>query len=269
MIRTAHVAVVVLTLAMLALASTAFAADVWKDDPQVGDYQGDWAAGVKVWPRGMVAQVIPRADGKYQINLLPEFDQRCPPLAVVNGRTEGGAIVIDDGDWSGRIENGEFTGKGLAKGNPGAFEMKKVDRPSPRLGAKAPAGAVVLFDGSGFDHWTGIGKGGEEEDIAWKLVDGVMEVAPTLDEHAFASSLGTKKTFQDYHLHIEFRLPLFPEVLGQSRGNSGIIFEDYIFHELQMLDSYGLPGYYDECGGLYKISAPQVNMCHPPLAWQS
>ena len=269
MIRTRNVISMASTFAILALASAAVAADVWKDDPLIGDYQGDWVADVKVWPRGLVAQVIPRGDGTYQINVLPEFDHRCPPLAVVEAKTEAKAVVFDDGNWSGRIEDGDFTGLGPVKGKPAAFGMKKVDRPSPRLGAAPPPGAIILFDGTGFDHWAGIGKGGQTEEVAWKVVDGVMEVAPTLEEHAFASSVGTKKTFQDYHLHIEFRLPLFPEVIGQSRGNSGIIFEDYTFHELQVLDSYGLPGYYDECGAIYNISAPHVNMCRPPLDWQS
>jgi hypothetical protein len=254
---------------VLVLSSSILADDLWKADPLVGDYQGDWAKDAKVWPRSLVAQVIPRGQGKYLINLLPKFDHRCPPVAIVEAKTEGAAVVFENGQFSGRIEDGRFTGKGRLKGKLATFEMSKVTRPSPRLGAAAPAGAVVLFDGSGFNHWAAIGKGGASEGIPWKLVDGAMEVAPTLQEHAFATSIGTKSTFQDYHLHVEFRLPLFRDVIGQSRGNSGIIFEDYTFHELQVLDSYGLPGYYDECGAIYNISAPHVNMCRPPLEWQS
>jgi len=241
----------------------------WTADPLVGDYEGDWSKDARVWPRGLVAQVIPRGAGTYLVNLLPEFDHRCPPLAAVEARRDGDLLVIGGDPWSGRIEGGKFTGRGLVKGKTASFELEKVRRPSPRLGAEPPQGALVLFDGSGFDHWVGIGKGKDVQEVTWQLVDGVMQPAPTLTDHAFAASIGTKETFQDYHLHIEFRLPLLPDVLGQSRGNSGIIFEDYTFHELQVLDSYGLPGYYDECGAIYKISAPHVNMCRPPLEWQS
>jgi hypothetical protein len=39
--------------------------------------------------------------------------------------------------------------------------------------------------------------------------------------------------------------------------------------EVQILDSYGLPGYWDETGAIYKKEAPKVNMCAPPGQWQS
>ncbi len=254
---------------IFALCTGSPATDVWTADPIMGDYEGSWTQGAKGRPREMVAQVIPRGEGRYRINLLPEFDMRCPPYAAVDAQTEGKAVVFENGSWSGRIERGILTGKGPINDKQGMFELKKTTRPSPRLGAPPPDGAIVLFDGSGFDHWTGIENSGELKDVTWKLVNGAMEVAPTLADHGFATSIATKQPYRDYHLHLEFRLPLFANVIGQSRSNSGIIFEDYSFHELQVLDSYGLPGYYDECGGIYKVSGPQANMCRPPQQWQS
>ena len=35
------------------------------------------------------------------------------------------------------------------------------------------------------------------------------------------------------------------------------------------MDTYGLAGYYDECGAIYQIAPPKVNMCLMPRQWQS
>lgn len=130
------------------------------------------------------------------------------------------------------------------------FELKKTTRQSPTLGQPPPAGAIVLFDGrtvAAFD------RGRLDEQHGVLNTDG--------------RDVSTKQKFGSYTLHVEFMLPYRPEARGQSRGNSGLYLANR--YEVQVLDSFGLDGKSNECGGIYTRLAPKVNMCLPPLQWQT
>jgi len=239
-------------------------------DPFLGDWEGRVAKGDKPRAYPVVAQVIPRGGARYEIVFQEAFDCRCPVYGRAAGRVEGGRLRFEGDGFAGEAVGDHMTGTGRRIDHMGtedglAIELKKVVRPCPGVGAKPPDGAVVLFDGTGFDAW----QPDRGDAITWKVVDGAACAWPTMTEHAIGPGIVTRRAFRDCRLHLEFRLPLLAESTGQNRANSGITFEDYAWHELQVLDSYGLPGTWDECGALYRIAAPYVHMCAPPGAWQS
>jgi len=149
--------------------------------------------------------------------------------------------------YSGTIQGGELKGKSDAGVE---FACKRVVRESPTLGAKPPEGAIVLFDGTKTDEFNG---GRLDADKKVLCTDG--------------KDITTKRKFNNYTAHVEFMLPYKPTGRGQGRGNSGFYQVDC--YEVQVLDSFGLMGKNNECGGIYTKADPKVNMCLPPLQWQT
>ena len=223
--------------------------------PFVGDWTGFWSSGEDKHP-WISAQVIPMGHGNYDIVLKKRLYVRAPLFKAVTANEDGGALVFDDGEYYGRIQGDTFTG-GRRGDKPGEFDLERYIWESPDLGLKPPPGAVVLFDGSGFEAWRRFPKG-----KSWEILPGkVLQANPDI------GYIESEQKFTDVKLHVEFRLPFLPEERGQGRANSGVFLQKYF--EVQILDSYGLPGYWNECGAIYQISPPHVNRCAPPLQWQS
>lgn len=210
-----------------------------------GEYKGMVAADDN---RTWGAQVIALGKGQYRMVGYPgglpgDGYAAGDETKTAEGKRSGNTITfkIDDITIEVTAEQLKVMANGEAVGL-----LKRVNRESPTLGKKPPEGAIVLFDGNGADKFEG-GK--------------------TSDEKLLLADTFSKEKFMDHTLHVEFRTPFRPEARGQARGNSGVYVQSR--YEVQVLDSFGLSGEDNECGGIYKIAKPKVNMCYPPLTWQT
>ncbi len=194
-------------------------------------------------------QVIARGDGKFHAVAypggLPGDGWEGKEKIETDGQLSGNTVRFSDPEkGSGEISGGKMTI--FNKDNEKIGELTKVLRKSPTEGKKAPEGAVVLFDGKSPDAFK---NGRVTEDGL--LMQGIM----------------SKQTFQSFSLHLEFQLSFMPYASGQGRANSGCYMQGR--YETQILDSFGLKGEHNECGGIYTVKNPSVNMCFPPLSWQT
>ncbi|WP_425616329.1 DUF1080 domain-containing protein [Anatilimnocola sp. NA78] len=240
---------------LLAVASVGVAADpklTFTNEKDAGpDFvvQGEYA-GSDIEGHKWGVQVIALGDGKFDVVGYPgglPGDGWKRGDATKTGKAEtatDGTVNVKGDDWTATIKDGTLT---VVHGDKKVAEIKKTERKSPTLGAKPPEGAKVLFDGTTADNF----KNG-------KLVEGNL-LGPTNCE--------SNAKFGDHSFHIEFRTPFMPGARGQQRGNSGVYLQSR--YELQVLDSFGLDGKNNECGGIYTVAVPNVNMCLPPLAWQT
>jgi hypothetical protein len=254
----------ILVASALALVLPMFAADPPKpDEPKAftdpekagpdfriqGEYLGDASGG------RAGAQIIAEGNGQFSVRLLagglPGAGWDGETVAQGTGKTADGKTTFKVVLGMGRgvkaeVADGVFVGVD-EQGSKG--ELKRVVRHSPTEGAKPSEGAVVLFDGKNADAWD-----------HGKIENGLLSVS-------VPNGQTSKRTFRDCTIHAEFILPFMPKSRGQGRANSGLFVDGR--YEVQVLDSFALVGRYNECGAIYSLKAPQVNMCFPPLQWQT
>ena len=123
-------------------------------------------------PGGLGPQCRHEADGEVKDGSVTFLDAKGKTVAVLAADT----LTVKD-------QSGATTGT-----------LKKVSRQSPTKGAKPPAGAIVLFDGTSVDQW----KNGK--------------MTP---DHLLMEGATSKQKFGDATFHLEFRLSFMPFSQGQ------------------------------------------------------
>ena len=142
--------------------------------------------------------------------------------------------------------------------------IPKVVTPGADCGAP-PSDAIILFDGKNLDEWV---SNRDKSPAKWIVADGIMTVNKT------AGNIETKRTFKNYQLHIEWRIPEHITGSGQARGNSGVFLASTgpgdAGYELQILDSYNNATYVNgQAGSIYKQAIPLANPARKPGEWQT
>jgi hypothetical protein len=193
-------------------------------------------------------QVVARGNGQFQAveyaGGLPGNGGAMENRRKYSGAKSSGAVELAGDDRRISIERDwasvrDASGRELGR-------LAKHHRLSQTLLAPPPREATVLFRGTHADRFTA----------------GIVTADKLLNVGA-----DTVQDYGDFSMHLEFRTPYMPAARGQARGNSGVYIQGR--YELQILDSFGLDGLNNECGGIYTQQRPLINMCLPPLSWQT
>jgi Domain of Unknown Function (DUF1080) len=139
-----------------------------------------------------------------------------------------------------------------------------VVTPGATLGAP-PSDAILLFDGKNLDEWVTVK---DKSPAQWDVHDGVATVKKS------GGNIETKRSFKNFQLHVEWKIPESITGTSQARGNSGVFLASTgpgdDGYELQVLDNYQNDTYVNGMvGSLYKQSIPLANACRKPGEWQA
>jgi hypothetical protein len=133
--------------------------------------------------------------------------------------------------------------------------------------AEPPSDAIVLFDGKNLDQWV---SAQDKSPAKWTVADGVLTVNKTKG----VGNIETKRSFKNYQLHVEWKIPENITGTDQARGNSGVFLASTgpgdAGYELQVLDSYNNKTYVNgQAGSIYKQAIPLANANRKPGEWQT
>lgn len=171
-------------------------------------------------------------DGTFRFAIPPQWETN-PRDITFEGRLDGdritGSMTMGDGQkatWSGTR----------------APSLRRAGRP-------AWGEPITLFNGKSLDGWQPVGR----DENQWRALGGILQNARS------GANLVTVQKFDDFKLHLEFRVP--------KGANSGVYLRGR--YELQIDDAAGLEPSSHHLGGLYGFIAPSENVARAAGEWQS
>ena len=174
-------------------------------------------------------------------------------------KLEGPRMTFTTSEWFGKptevtwvvaANAGRLTGsQKRADGTVGQI----VGVPAPGLNRAPPESwskPEPLFNGKDLNGWEPDNPAGNH----WKAIDG------ELVNEAAGANIRTRRTFQDFKLHIEYNCP--------NEGNSGV----YLRGRYEIQVAYEKPGVNDrfhDMGSIYGFLAPSAEVSPRPGQWES
>ena len=151
-------------------------------------------------------------------------------------------------------------------------EETEVYEPVPKVvtpgtaSADAPSDALRLFDAKNLDQW--VLTSDHSAPANWTVEGGILTVKKDV------GNIETKRSFGNYQLHLEWRIPANISGTGQARGNSGVFLASTgkgdLGYELQIVDAYHNKTYVNGmAGSIYKQAIPLANPARKPGEWQT
>lgn len=221
-----------------------------EDDPSyrlMGEFAGPITVGENEY-QTIGLQLRPLGKGQFEALAyrggLPGQTGFEPQAEQLIGQLNDGFLVLSGGPWAVLIEQDH--GTVINRQGERIGRLERIVRHSRTLAAAPPAGAMVVFDGSGTEQF---------------------QRAELTDDGLLVEGAVIKPMFQDFDLHLEFLLPYMPRARDQGRANSGVYIQSR--YECQILDSFGELPRFNGAGSLYRFRAPDVNASLPPLVWQT
>jgi Domain of Unknown Function (DUF1080) len=176
-------------------------------------------------------------DNKMSFAIPPQWDKEDKDL-VVEADLKDGTLVGTMNQPNGEIVN--FVG---------VKAPKLINTTEPTFGKP-----MAIFNGKNLEDWQTIGREDRAEKASqWVVEDGVMKSPKS------GANIRTTKTFGDFKLHVEFRVP--------EGSNSGVYLRGR--YEAQITDGFGVEPSVIELGGIYGFVKPLEMPAKKASEWQS
>lgn len=175
--------------------------------------------------------VVHFKDGEFNFSIPPQWEKGEKDVRIsgkVDGDKISGTMVSPEGEtysWTGQRAPKLRRDKAPAWGKP-----------------------VELIKANSLEGWKPLGK-----DNNWVVKNGVLSNPKS------GANLASESKFEDFKLHLEFRIP--------KGSNSGVYLRGR--YEIQVTDSYGAEPEYDQMGAVYGFIIPVELPAKPAGEWQT